>query len=97
VDGWSHSRNASQLCAIWARIAKLPRKTVRRASALLVALLTRSTLGIAELYLVLAMLFRPSGLALELFDTDESEVVRAHDFIIALLKIETEGVRVTVG
>lgn len=43
------------------------------------------------------MLFRPSGLALELFDTDESEVVRAHDFIIALLKIETEGVRVTVG
>lgn len=63
----------------------------------MMGMLTTSSLGIAELYLVLAMLFRPNGPALELFKTDESDVVRAHDFIIALPKIDTKGVRVTVG
>jgi hypothetical protein len=43
------------------------------------------------------MLFRPNGLALELFDTNESDVVRAHDFIIALPKTDTKGVRIVVG
>jgi hypothetical protein len=62
-----------------------------------VGVLTRSSLGIAELYMVLAMLFRPNGLALELFDTNESDVVRAHDFIIALPKTDTKGVRIVVG
>jgi cytochrome P450 len=43
-----------------------------------------------------AMLFRPGGLALQLFQTDESDVVRAHDFIIALPRLDTKGVRATV-
>lgn len=59
--------------------------------------LTNASLGLAELYLALAMLFRPNGPALEPFETDESDVVRVHDFIIALPKLDTEGVRVTVG
>ncbi|OSS47233.1 hypothetical protein B5807_10115 [Epicoccum nigrum] len=53
-------------------------------------------LGLAELFLTLAMLFRPGGLELQLFQTDESDVVRAHDFILALPRLDTKGVRVTV-
>ncbi|KAH6615377.1 cytochrome P450 [Boeremia exigua] len=54
-------------------------------------------LGLAELYLVLAMLFRPDGPALQLFETDESDVVRAHDFILALPRLDSKGLRVTVN
>lgn len=58
--------------------------------------LTIPSLGLAELFLKLAMLFRPGGLELQLFQTDESDVVRAHDFILALPRLDTKGVRVTV-
>lgn len=42
------------------------------------------------------MLFRRQGPKLELYQTDESDVTRVHDFIIALPKLDTKGIRVTV-
>ena len=60
-------------------------------------ILTVPSLGLAELFLTLAMLFRPGGPDLQLFRTDESDVVRAHDFILALPRLDTKGVRVTVS
>lgn len=54
------------------------------------------SLGQAEMYLALSTLFRPDGPKLELFETDESDVTRAHDFIISLPKIESKGIRVMV-
>ncbi|KAF2686311.1 cytochrome P450 [Lentithecium fluviatile CBS 122367] len=54
-------------------------------------------LGQAELYLALAVLFRPGGPKLELFETDETDVTRVHDFIISLPKVESKGIRATVG
>jgi hypothetical protein len=46
--------------------------------------------------LVLAVLFRPGGPQLELFETDESDVKQVHDFVIPLPKLSTKGVRVLV-
>jgi hypothetical protein len=34
---------------------------------------------------------------MELFETDESDVKRVHDFVIALPKLDTKGIRVTIG
>ena len=56
-----------------------------------------SSLGQAELYLALAVLFRPQAPKLELYQTDETDVTRVHDFIIALPKLDTKGIRVTIG
>jgi hypothetical protein len=50
----------------------------------------------AEMSLILAVLFRPGAPALELFETDESDVEQAHDFLIPLPKISTKGVRAVV-
>jgi hypothetical protein len=50
----------------------------------------------AEMSLVLAVLYRPDGPRLELFETDESDVKQAHDFLIPLPKISTKGVRAVV-
>jgi hypothetical protein len=49
------------------------------------------------MYSALAALFRPNGPKLELFETDESDVTRAHDFIVSLPKVESKGIRVTVA
>lgn len=43
---------------------------------------------------MLAVLYRPGGPAFELFETDESDVVQAHDFLIPLPKLGTKGIRV---
>jgi hypothetical protein len=40
----------------------------------------------AEMSLALAVLYRPNGLQLELFETDESDVKQSHDFLIPLPK-----------
>ncbi|KAF2203658.1 cytochrome P450 [Delitschia confertaspora ATCC 74209] len=53
-------------------------------------------LAMAEMSLCLAMLFRPNGPKLELFETDESDVKQAHDFLIPLPKVDTKGVRAIV-
>lgn len=50
----------------------------------------------AEISLALAMLFRPNGPKLELFETDESDVNQAHDFAVSLPRLDTKGVRALV-
>ncbi|KAK3345528.1 cytochrome P450 [Neurospora tetraspora] len=61
---------------------------------------SRSCLGqnlsMAEISLVLAVLFRPNGLGMELFETDESDVKHVHDFVVPLPKLDSLGVRVMV-
>lgn len=54
------------------------------------------SLAMAELSLCLAVLYRPGGSELELFETDESDVKHVHDFLIPLPKVDTKGVRVLV-
>ncbi|KAM7213240.1 Cytochrome P450 [Rhypophila decipiens] len=51
-------------------------------------------LAMAEMSLILAVLYRPNGPKFELFETDESDVKQAHDFIIPLPKLTSKGVRV---
>ena len=53
-------------------------------------------LALAELSLALAVLFRPGGARLELYETDETDTNHVHDFGVPLPKLETKGVRVTV-
>ncbi|KAI1750738.1 cytochrome P450 [Xylaria castorea] len=55
-----------------------------------------SNLAMAEISLVLAVLFRPNGPKLELFETDESDVRVAHDFGVPLPKLDTKGVRALI-
>lgn len=50
----------------------------------------------AEIALGLAVLFRPNGPKLELFETDESDVKQAHDFAVSLPRLDTKGVRAIV-
>lgn len=50
----------------------------------------------AEMSLILAVLFRPSGPEFELFETDETDVKMAHDFLIPLPRITTKGVRALI-
>jgi hypothetical protein len=50
----------------------------------------------AEMSIIIAVLFRPNGPKLALFETDESDVKQAHDFLIPLPKITTKGVRAVV-
>lgn len=53
-------------------------------------------LALAEMSLVLAVLYRPNGPPMELFETDESDVKQKHDFIIPLPKKSTKGIRALV-
>jgi hypothetical protein len=46
--------------------------------------------------LALGVLYRPGGPQFELFETDESDVTQAHDFMIPLPKLDTKGVRVLI-
>ena len=54
------------------------------------------SLAQAEINLALAVLYRPNGPTFELFDTDESDVILAHDFLVPLPKLDTKGVRILV-
>lgn len=54
------------------------------------------SLAYAELYLVLAVLFRPGGPQFELFETDESDVVQVHDFLLPLPRLDSKGMRVMI-
>ncbi|KAF2248555.1 cytochrome P450 [Trematosphaeria pertusa] len=62
---------------------------------------SRNCLGMnlaqAEMHLALAVLYRPDGPKLELFETDESDVKRVHDLIIPLPKLDSKGIRAIVG
>ena len=49
-----------------------------------------------ELYKTLSTVFRPGAPSLELFETDESDIVQAHDYIIPLPRLDSKGLRVKV-
>ncbi|OCL09523.1 cytochrome P450 [Glonium stellatum] len=51
-------------------------------------------LAYAEVNFMLAALFRPGGSGFELFETDESDVVAAHDYIVPLARLDSKGVRI---
>ncbi|KAE8311594.1 cytochrome P450 [Aspergillus transmontanensis] len=53
-------------------------------------------LAMAEISLILAVLYRPNGLKLELYETDETDVVIAHDFMVPMPKVTSKGVRVLI-
>ncbi|KAI1443094.1 cytochrome P450 [Annulohypoxylon stygium] len=61
---------------------------------------SRSCLGMnlamAEMSLILAVLYRPNGPKFELFDTYESDVKQAHDFMIPVPKLDSNGVRILI-
>ena len=52
------------------------------------------SLAYAELYMVLAAIFR--RFSFELYETDVSDVRMAHDFFIPSPKLDSKGVRVKV-
>ena len=54
------------------------------------------SLASAEINILLAVLFRPNAPVLELFETDETDVIQTHDFLLPLPKLNTKGVRVTI-
>jgi hypothetical protein len=54
------------------------------------------SLAMSEMSLILAVLYRRNGPEFELYETDESDVIQAHDFLIPLPKINTKGVRVLI-
>lgn len=59
-------------------------------------LILRNSLAQAEINLALAVLYRPGGPQFELFETDESDIIHVHDFMIPLPKLGSKGVRILV-
>ncbi|KAK8022518.1 Cytochrome P450 [Apiospora rasikravindrae] len=51
-------------------------------------------LATAEINFMLAALFRPGAPRFELFETDETDVVAVHDYIVPLARLDSKGVRV---
>lgn len=49
-----------------------------------------------ELNKTLSTVFRPGAPRLELFETNESDIVQAHDYIIPLPNLDSKGLRVKV-
>ena len=45
----------------------------------------------------LAVIFRPNAAKLSLFDTDESDIAQAVDFLMPLPKLDSRGTRVMVN
>ena len=48
------------------------------------------------MFLTLAILFRPNGPHLELFETDETDVLHVRDYLQPLPKRGSKGIRVLV-
>ncbi|CAO2651135.1 Nn.00g094320.m01.CDS01 [Neocucurbitaria sp. VM-36] len=53
-------------------------------------------LAYAELNIMLAALFRPGAPTMELFETDESDVTPAHDFMLPLPRLDSKGIRIVI-
>lgn len=51
-------------------------------------------LATAEINFMLAALFRPGAPNFELFETDETDVVAVHDYIVPLARLDSKGVRI---
>jgi hypothetical protein len=43
---------------------------------------------------ILAVLFRESGTPFQLYNTDETDVALAHDFVVPLPRVDSNGVRI---
>ncbi|KAI0474825.1 putative cytochrome P450 [Xylaria cf. heliscus] len=54
-------------------------------------------LAIAEINWALAVLFRPNGPELSLYETDESDIAPARDFLLPLPRASSRGCKVRVG
>ena len=54
------------------------------------------SLAAREIRMVLACLFRPGGPALELFETDDSDIFPVHDFVAGFPKLDSKGLRVLI-
>ena len=54
------------------------------------------SLALAEMSLALAVLHRPNGPRLELFETDESDIIHVHDYVVSFPKLSSKGIRVLV-
>jgi hypothetical protein len=59
-------------------------------------LLIENSLAMSEMGVALAVLFRPNGPKMELFETDESDVKQAHDFLVPLPKLISKGLWVLI-
>ncbi len=57
-------------------------------------MLTRSSLAQAVLYMGLAAVFRK--FSFELYETDVSDTILAHDYFVPTVKLDTKGIRVKV-
>lgn len=55
------------------------------------------SLAYAEIYLALAALFGPEGVEFELYETNESDIVQAHDFLIPLPRLDSKGLQVRIA
>lgn len=59
-------------------------------------LLHQQSLAHAELFNVIAAIFRPGWLEMELFETTEKDVRRKHDFMADQPDLNSKGVRVLI-
>lgn len=55
------------------------------------------SLAYAEMNWALAIIFRPMAPELTLFETDESDISQAVDFLMPLPKLDSRGTRVTIN
>jgi hypothetical protein len=55
------------------------------------------SLAYAEMNWALAVIFRPNAPELSIFETDESDISQAVDFLMPLPKLDSRGTRVMVN
>ena len=55
------------------------------------------SLAYAEINQAMAVMFRPNAAELSLFETAESEIAQAVDFLMPLPKLESRGTKVMVN
>lgn len=55
------------------------------------------SLAYAEMNWAMAVIFRPNAVELSLFETDESDIAQAVDFLMPLPKLDSRGTRVMVN
>ena len=56
-----------------------------------------NSLAYADMYILLATLFRPGAPKMTLYETDESDVKFECDFGVSGPRIDSKGVRVVIG
>lgn len=93
--------DGSELYSVFQGIQKLLGNQVSCSPVLLGPSVTtpnhcRCSLAHAELFITLAILFRPGAPKLKLYHTDESDVYPAMDLFTVAPKADSKGVRVTV-